>query len=186
MADERQKWLNKNVLDILSLFTYDYSRKIYAAEASKELNIAERTVSRKLNQASSSDLIRYRREGKNKIYFLDLSLEKTFHILMHLEAYKTIRFLTENPKIGLIIEKYDAKLIFGSYARFKKGSDLDVVFFDKQGISEDIIHEQITTKKKFKKALFNRATLALEIAKNHIILSDYEYFVRLFMEYYNG
>lgn len=185
MANISQNWQNMNLLDILTIFTYEYNKKKYSVQIAKKLNLPNRTVSRKLDIASKQGLIKYVREGKNKLYYLDLNLKKTFHLLIMLEAYKALKFKTKNPKLGLILEKYDSKILFGSHAEFNKGKDLDVVFFKEEKLYDVIIHPQITTKKEFKQKLMKKNVLAIEIAKKHIILSDYDYFVKLFIEHYN-
>lgn len=185
MANISQNWLDKGLLDILIIFTYNYKKKRYSTQIAKELNMPNRTVTRKLDIASKQNLIKYIREGKNKLYYLDLKQEKTFQILIMLESYKAIKYATKNPKISLMIEKYEPKIIFGSNAKFEKGKDLDIVFFKEQKLDDEYIHAQYTTKNEFKKQLIKKETLHLEIANKHIILSDYDYFVKLFIEHYN-
>lgn len=186
MTNMSQIWVDRGLLDILSIFTYDYGRMRYAREISGSMELPSKTVSRKLERADSMGLIKHTYQGKNKLYYLDLVMERTFHILMALESYKTMRFVSENRRIALILEKYPTKLVFGSFAKFKKGNDIDIVFFSKPDISEDIVHPQYTTKVDLRKRLSKKEALALEIADNHIILSDHEFFVRLFMEHYKN
>ena len=193
MANISQKWqgLDKGLIDILVIFTYGYNKKRYSLEISKKLGIPNRTVSRKLNKACQLGFLKYIREGRNRLYFLNLDLNFTFHLLLVLETYKAMKFLSENSKINLILEKFKTdKIIFGSYAKNKntKKSDLDIVFFDKVNLDNSFIeiHPQFSSKMEFRKALFKKNTLSLEIIENHIILSNYEWLIKLFMEYYNG
>ena len=185
MANISQNWLDKGLLDILIVFTYEYNKKRYSGEISKELNIPNRSVSRKLEHAEKQGLIKFVRSGKNKLYYLDLNLKKTFHLILMLESYKALKFAKFYTKTSTLLERFETKLIFGSCAKFQTGSDIDVVFFGKQIVNKDIIHAQYTTKQDFKRQLLKKNTLPIEIAKNHIILSDFEYFVKLFMDYYN-
>lgn len=185
MANISQNWLDKGVLDILLIFTYMYNKKRYSNQIAKALNLPNRTVSRKLDYASKQGLLKYIREGKNKLYYLDLNLEKTFQLLVILESYKALKFTSKDSKLASLLKKYDAELVFGSYAEFKEGNDVDVVFFNNQNITESIIHPQHTTKREFEKLLSKKDALAVEISNKHIILSDYDYFIRLFMEHYN-
>lgn len=186
MANISQNWLDKGLLDVLSVFTYKYEQKKYSKQIARELNLPNRTVSRKLDNASRQGLIKYVREGKNKLYYLDLNSKKTFQIIVMLESYKALKFAVKNPNLFMLLEKHEPKLIFGSYAEFKDGKDLDVVFFSTEEPDNDLIHAQLTNKKEFRKLLLKKETLLVEIANKHIILSDYDYFVSLFLEFYKG
>ena len=86
------------------------------------------------------------------------------------------------------------KIIFGSYAKNinTKDSDLDIILLSKEDkkINEIInkssieIHTQFSTKNELRKRLNDGDTLAIEIAKNHIILSNFDDLVKIFMEHY--
>ncbi|MFO8016826.1 MAG: helix-turn-helix domain-containing protein [Candidatus Woesearchaeota archaeon] len=187
-----QKWLNMDgaLMDILTVFTYDYSRQRYAIDIARKKGLPQRTVSRKLNQAQEKGLLKYTREGRNKMYFLDLNNPLARHLLVMLESYKALQFFSANPKTALYLERFSqGKIIFGSYARGKKGEDLDVVFLGGKaelGAAPVSVHPQYSTIRELKKKLKQDDALAWEIADNHILLSDFDALVRIFMEAYNG
>ena len=79
------------------------------------------------------NVIDFRREGKNKIFFLKKNLVSKTYILQA-ELHKLTKLLRHNPELSIIFEeilkKTDEKLIvlFGSYAKglAKKDSDMDI------------------------------------------------------------
>ncbi|MGM5482768.1 MAG: hypothetical protein ACQESF_04870 [Nanobdellota archaeon] len=193
LAYMRQEWLNldSDFLKLLVPFTSNYSQKKSSSDISKKMSIPKRTVSRKLKGAEELGLIKSITQGRNKFYYIDLLSAKAFYFLLFLETYKALEFFNSNPKIGFYLERVkNTKIIFGSYAKYGEGNDLDVVFFgrDKVDVSDSPvkIHQQKSTFNDFKKALTNKDSLAWEIADNHIILNEHEKFVRILLEAYNG
>ncbi len=195
MANMGQKRLelDNRMLEILSLFTYDYTKKRYASEIAKTNPYPQRTISRKLNKACELGILKYLKEGRNKLYYLDLNQAITFHILLMVESYKALDFKLKNPKLNLLLDNYNSdKIIFGSYAKsnFNKDSDIDVLFLTANEIdimkSSFVIHSQFSSFDNFKKKIIKKEVLALEIANNHIILSGYEKIIKLLMGVYGG
>ncbi|MFW6450432.1 MAG: helix-turn-helix domain-containing protein [Nanoarchaeota archaeon] len=193
LAYMRQNWLDfdSTSIKVFEAFTFNYAKEKSSAEISKQMSIPKRTVSRKLKEAEEKGLIKSITQGRNKFYYIDIGSLKAFYFLLFLETHKALEFCHLNPKISFYLERIKkTKIIFGSYAKYGRGNDLDVVFFGKDTIdvsdSPVEMHQQITTVKDFKKRLDKKDSLAWEIADNHIILNDHEKVVKILMEAYDG
>jgi len=197
MANISQKWLNE--LAVLKLFTSGYSAKLYASSIAKSMNLPQRTVARKLDNLAKMNLIKYRREGKNKLYYFDLDNRASIFILSIVEYNKALEFITNNPKIAIFLSEfaeYGDVLLFGSYAKgyATSESDIDILFIGRK--SKNItnlikkypfkVSIQYSSYQKFKDLLEKENALAKEIAVSHIIFSNSEAYVKLFAEHYNG
>lgn len=195
MTNISQKWLNMNgkELEILSLFANDYSLRIHESEIVKRLNIPQRTVSRKLNILAKRGFLRYLREGKNKIYFLDKDAPFLFQLLTLIESYKSVKFLLNNLKLAFLFNNIKCgAVIFGSYARNRPdlSSDLDIVFLCNRNKEIDNIisksqikiHAQFSSVENLKEKLDEKDALALEIEKSHVIINSFDALIKIFME----
>lgn len=187
-------WLIKE-FEILSVFGNEYNKRARESEIVKITKMPQRTVSRKLNLLAKNKIIDFVNEGKNKVYFLKKDNPLISQILMFIENYKTFSFLSKNERLSFIFERIkEPCIIFGSYAKGSrdKDSDIDLVIFsnNKKEIEKSIslapveIHLQFTSLGKFKEDLKNKNPLAIEIAKNHIIIYELDGLIKLFSEYY--
>ena len=200
MTNISQKWLNGidgTALAIARVFTQNYAKKMHGSDIAKRLCMPQKTVSRKLNRLCNLGVLKYVREGKNKLYFIDKESPFIFHFLVLVESYKAVKFLLGNQKISSILKDISCgKIIFGSYANDtkNKNSDLDIVFLCKKNrkVEEALgrfpvnVHAQFSTIQDLRKKLREKNTLALEIAENHIILDNLDEVIKLFMEYWYG
>ncbi|NWG09078.1 MAG: nucleotidyltransferase domain-containing protein [Nitrososphaerales archaeon] len=164
---------------ILFLLTGKYHLRGIA----RYLDISHSTVLRKLNVLLKENVLDYRKEGKNKVFFIKKNLEARNYVL-NAERYKLIKLIKKYPELGIIIEdilkKCKVKLIilFGSYAKFtaKKDSDIDIyVETRNRKIKEEIetVHSRISVK------IGNfdlDSSLIKEIIKNHVLLRGAEEF----------
>jgi predicted nucleotidyltransferase len=149
----------------------------------KQLERSHSTVLRRLNDLLKENVLDFRMEGKNKIFFIKKNLQAKTHIF-NAENYKLIKLLKKYPELSVIVEdvlkKCDEKLmvIFGSYAKFmaKRDSDIDLYVETRdRKIKEDLgsIHSKINTKI----GEFDlNSPLIKEIIKNHVILRGVEDF----------
>ena len=180
--------------DELSLFTKDYSTKITASKISRVLKIPQKTLSRKMNLLCDLGLLKFRREGRNKLYFLDLNDIHVKGLLTAVESHKAINFMLKNKKIVIMLNeltKISTVVIFGSYAKGTQTtvSDLDLLIFGEKKKVQEIIKKypfkvnfHISSFKEFKRLLKEKNTLALEIKENHILFNQVEIFVDLFIK----
>jgi len=184
--------ITENTLQILSLFTNEFSREYYIREVNKLLEISPRTAQLILEDLEDKGIIESKTRGKIKTYKINLS-EFTKKYLVFVEQYKAIAFLENNLMIKEIVEKITPNvkgigIIFGSYAKGieKKGSDLDIFVagnYNKEeikrvsknfGIDISIKCYPIKTFEKNK----NKDILLKEILKNHIVFVNAEQFIQ--------
>lgn len=150
---------------------------------SKTLKQPHSTILRKLNNLKKDNIVDFRKEGKNKIFFLKANLASHSYVLQT-EAYKLSNLLRKHPELEIIFEeilkKTDEKLIilFGSYAKGleKKDSDIDIYIETKnRNIKKSV--ESINSRINVKIGSFDtRSPLIKEIIKNHIIIRGIEVF----------
>ena len=148
-----------------------------------QLNQSHSTVLRRLNNLQKENALDYKREGKNKVFFIKKSLQAKNYAL-NAERYKLIKLLKSYPEVGIVIEDIIKKcrerliVLFGSYAKFnaKKDSDIDVYIETKiRKVKEDV--EMINSKISVKIGKFDLdSNLIKEIIKDHIILKGSEGF----------
>ena len=147
----------------------------------KELKTNQMMVSRKIKEMESENVVDYKQEGKNKVYFIKKNVIAKSHIL-NAENYKLAKLLRNYPLLESVTQEILKKcpnkiiLLFGSYAKFisKEESDIDVYIdtTDKK-IKENV--EQIHEKLSVKIGKFDKEDLLIkEIIKNHIIMQGGE------------
>jgi len=70
MANISQKWLNSidtATFEIAEVFTRGYSKKLHGSEIARLLNLPQRTIHRKLDSLCNLGVLKFSREGKNKL-----------------------------------------------------------------------------------------------------------------------
>ncbi|MBI3190607.1 nucleotidyltransferase domain-containing protein [archaeon] len=149
----------------------------------KQLNESHSTVLRKLDRLVKENALDYKKEGKNKVFFIRKNLQAKNYVF-NSERYKLIKLMKRYPELGIIIEellkknKGDLIVLFGSYAKFlaKHDSDIDVYIETRsRKIKEET--ESVHSKVKVKIGDFDPdSQLIKEIIKNHIILKGVEEF----------
>ena len=149
----------------------------------KELKTNQTTIARKLKELFEENVVDYKREGRNKVYFLKKSLE-AFQMILILENYKLIELLEKYPYLRRIIQtikqnkKIKLAIIFGSYTKgaVTRRSDIDI-FIETQNrrIKEEI--EDIDSRISVKIGNLGEKNLLVgEIIKDHIIIKGVEYY----------
>jgi len=153
----------------------------------KQLDQSHSTILRKLNKLVKENVLDFRIEGKNKVFFIKKNLQAKNYVF-NAERYKLIKLLKKYPELNIIIEEILKKskekliILFGSYAKFlaKRDSDIDIYIETKnRKIKEDI--ELIHSKIRIKIGYFDLdSALIKEIIKNHIVLKGVEeYYERI-------
>ncbi len=145
------------------------------------LNTNHMMVSRKVNELLKENVVDYKQEGKNKVYFLKKTIEARQYILMA-EQYKLLQFLKKYPNLRKIIEKIQKNkkiklaILFGSYAKgiAKKDSDIDIyIETTNRKIKQEL--EILDSKLNVKIGKYDRTSFLIkEIEKNHIIIKGME------------
>ena len=188
--------MTENTLQVLSLFTNDFSSEYYVREVAKLLKISPRTAQLILEELENKGVVISKHRGKIKNYKLFLS-EQTKRYLALAEQYKAISFFEDNHLIKEVIDKATLNisgiaLIFGSYAKGlqKKGSDLDIFVvgnYSKERIQNisDKYNIELSVKcyppEIFTEKL-SKDFLIKEVLKNHIIFLNAEQFVQLILQ----
>lgn len=149
----------------------------------KQLNESHSTVLRKLNRLAKDNVVDYKKEGRNKVFFLRKNLQAKNYIF-NAERYKMIRLLKKYPEMGIIIDdllkrcKENLIILFGSYAKFAASQESDIDIYvetaDKK-VKKEL--ESVNFKIKVKIGSFDtKSDLIKEIIKNHVILRGAEEF----------
>ena len=184
-------------LDILTIFTRNYSKKLHASEISRELKLPRKTVALKLEKFQRLNLLNYERVGKNKYFFFDLNNPVSASLLYLIESYKEVNFILNYPHLSNLFSELSLKyslVLFGSYSKgkAKEDSDIDLVLFGKENktIKEILgkysykVHVQYNSLELFRRRLNESWPLAKEIAKDHIFFGKKEEIISLLINYY--
>lgn len=149
----------------------------------KQLDASHSTVSRALNKLCKENIIDFKKEGKNKVFFIRKNLQAKNYVF-NAERYKLIRLIKQYPELSIIIDgilkNCEERLIilFGSYAKgtAKKDSDIDIYVETENRKIKDKV-ESLHSKIKAKVGLFDLDSMLIkEIMKNHVILKGAEEF----------
>ena len=153
----------------------------------KQLGVNHMLLFRKFRELYNENVFDYKKEWKNKVYFLKKTIEARAYLFMT-ENYKLIQLLRKYPNLRKIIEEIQSNLkiklavLFGSYAKdlAKKDSDVDIYIetTDKK-IKEEI--ERLSSKVNIKVGKYDKGNLLIkEIEKNHVIIKGVEIFYEKF------
>ena len=184
--------ITENSLQVLALFTNDFSREYYIREVEKLLKISPRTAQLVLEDLENRGIIESKMKGKIKAFKLN-PREFTERYLVFAEQYKAIAFLEKKLLIKEIIEKITPHIkgigiIFGSYAKGleKDGSDLDIFVAGNcntggiKTVSKNFgmeISVKCYPTKTFDKNMA-KDILIKEVLKNHVVFLNAEQFIR--------
>lgn len=188
--------ITENSLQVLSLFTNDFSAEYYVREVAKLQKVSPRTAQLILEDLEKKGVVISKYRGKIKNYKLFLS-EQTKRYLILTEQYKAISFFENNILIKEVIDKITLDingigLIFGSYAKGlqKKGSDLDLFVvgdYSKEHIKKvsKMYSVEINVKcypyEIFTEKL-SKDFLIKEVLKNHIIFQNAEQLIQITLQ----
>ncbi len=147
----------------------------------KLLNSNQTTIARKLKELLKANIVDYREEGRNKVFFLKKNLESK-QFIYSLENNKLLEILKKYPSLRTIIEnikenkKIRLAILFGSYAKglATKNSDIDIYIDTKDKKIKEQVGD-INSKINVKIGLYNQDSLLIkEIDKNHVIIKGVE------------
>jgi len=135
------------------------------------------TITRKVKVLVEENVLDYRIEGKNKVYFIKDSAEAKIQLSI-LEHLRLLHIIKKYPKIRFITQKIlqdkDIKLaiIFGSYARGTPTINSDVdIYIESEDIKIIQKLQEIDSKISIKNGIFDQENLLIrEIIQNHIII----------------
>ncbi|MBI2042767.1 nucleotidyltransferase domain-containing protein [Candidatus Pacearchaeota archaeon] len=173
---------NKNNLE-LEIILVLLRNRYHLREIARILNESHSTILRKINLMIKENILDYKLEGKNKIFFIKNNL-KAKNYVYSAEIYKLNKLLKKYPKLSAIFENIKKNssrgmiLLFGSYAKgiAKEGSDIDIYIETNDRKIKNklkILHSNLS----IKTGLFDiKSLLIKEIIKNHIVIRGLENF----------
>ena len=150
-------------------------------EIAKKIKTNPMMVNRKINLLSKENVVDFRQEGKNKIYFLKDSIESRSYLLIT-EQYKLLKILEKYPNLRSVFEKIQKNkkikiaILFGSYAKgiAKKESDIDV-YIETQDLGLKKELKRFDSKLSVKIGKYDKKNnLIKEIEKNHVLIKGVE------------
>ena len=170
-----QKDYKMEIVDMLG------KKESHVRELAKLIHLNHMTTLRKIRELKEMNIIDYRKEGKNNVYFIKPSLEARNFVLM-VEYYKLLKILEKHPHLRGIVDnimkndEIKLAILFGSYAKglAKKDSDIDIfIEGDDRNIRRRL--ELSNSKLSIKLGEFDvNNPLIKEIKKNHVILKGVE------------
>lgn len=161
----------------------------------KEMGINQMTVSRKIKGLLDCNVVDFREEGRNKVFFLKRTIEARQHAYMA-EHYKLARLVVGYPGIRKVVEglqdlSIGMVLLFGSYAKGNatNRSDIDI-YMESKDPKMKSVSESIDSRISAKLGAYDRGSLLIrEIEKDHVVLKGVEAFYeknRFFGQAENG
>ena len=149
----------------------------------KDLGISHTTVLRKLKGLLDGNVVDFRMEGRNRIYFLKKTLEARVHVSV-VEWYALGNLIEEAPHLRSVIrtiqERQDIPLavLFGSYAKGTADAKSDIDLYIETGDKEVKRElERYHSKLSVKIGHWDPENLLIqEIAKSHVIVKGVERF----------
>lgn len=181
---------------LISLYLGDYRKKYHLRNISRLSGIPLKTTQNILKNLESEKILKSETVGRNKYFMLNFGNIQTKLYLMQAEMFKTSLFLEKYPLIQPFakdIKKISAPIIvFGSFAKFRanKTSDFDLLIVSekKQDLPRHLLpcelHEVVLKDTLFFEGLQKKEALIIEILENHIILSNFSFFVNAMWDYY--
>jgi predicted nucleotidyltransferase len=173
--------IQKNVNYTYELLLCLLKKQMHGRELSKELKTSLTRTQSILNELRKMNVLDYKIEGKNHIYFIKKNLISK-SILINAENYKLVKLLLNYPFLEPIFEDLIEKsrcnliLLFGSYAKMipKKDSDIDI-YIETTKIKTKEEAQKIYDLLSIKIGTFNPENLLIkEIIKNHVIIKGAE------------
>lgn len=154
---------------------------LHTRALAKELNTNHVTVINKLESLMEENVVDFKQEGKNKVYFFKKSVEARNYVIMA-ELYKLNKVIRIYPALRKIIEaikrhsKIKLAILFGSYAKgiARRDSDIDIFIETRdRNLKKEL--QLLNSKLSVKIGNYNRANLLIrEIEKNHVIIKGVE------------
>lgn len=183
-------------LRILSLYLSDYSKSFHVREIAKLLNTNHVSLIPHLEILNKEQILEFKLIGKNKVYFLNKSNVLLNKYLTLVEEMKSLYLLKSNLFFRKLFSELVSEdlifILFGSYANntYNSKSDIDLlVIGDLKEKTKKLIlglgkiyskefHLISLSKEKFEALDINNPFL-IEVLKNHLILTETEYFTKI-------
>ena len=173
---------NKNDVEMEVILTL-IKNKIHLREIARSIKEPHSTVLRKINELVKENVIDYKTEGKNKIFFIKNNL-KAKNYVYSAEIYKLNKLLKKYLELSITFEDIKKRfpksmiVLFGSYARGNPKSDSDIdIYLETNDTKIKNKLKELNSKLNIKIGDFDINSLLIkEIIKNHIIIRGIEEF----------
>lgn len=185
-----------NFLDIIGIYLKDYRASFSGREIARLTNSSPQSTLSYLNKLFHKNILKIKKEGRNKIYSLNLKELNTQIFLAMVELKKSEEFLNIE-ELNIILERLlplaETTIVFGSFAkkRHKNDSDLDLIMLNvknKKMVLEFAetfpreINIEFVTWNQFKKSFLNNNYLSIEIKKDHLVYGNSLKLVQIYCE----
>lgn len=189
-ANISQKWL-----DLLIPYSNGYNASYSGAELARISKLPQRTVARHLKNLVNNNLLRFKKEGKNNKYYIDINDKKGKIFITLIEDYKAFLFLNNANIWHVVMELMDfgTVILFGSYAKgyATKDSDIDMMLIGKPSVKANLaarrfdkVNLHTLNLAKFVQLLRKKNTLAVEIVRSHVIFGQSDEFIDVCWRFY--
>ena len=176
----QNNYKDRNLEIILNLLR---KKENHIRSIAKDLDISHTTILRKADELVKENVLDYKKEGKNKVFFLKNTLKAKNYVYMS-ENYKTNKALKKYPELSIIMKeiannvKSNLIILFGSYAKFNAKTDSDIdIFIETKDTKLKEKLKQISKRINLKTGKFDlNNNLIKEIIKDHIIIKGVEIF----------
>lgn len=171
---------NELLFDILDLLRKEH---FHVRALAERLNTNHISILRALKTLYGDNIVDYRIEGKNKVYFLrDVLVARKK--LLSLEQYKFEKLVKKYPYLNPLISDvldltgHKVVILFGSFAKFKANKESDVdIYIETQDRELRKKIMAIDSRLSIKIGKFDKSTaLGNEIIKDHVVLKGAEEF----------
>ena len=173
---------NKNNLE-LEIILVLLRNKTHLREIARILKESHSTILRKINELVKENILDYKREGKNKTFFIKYNL-KAKNYVYSAEIHKLNKLLKKHSELSIIFEDIKKNfprgmiILFGSYTKgnTKEDSDIDIYLETDDNKLKNKLKE-LNSKLSIKIGKFDTQSLLIkEIIKNHVIIRGLEDF----------
>lgn len=157
--------------------------KLHVRAIAKKLKVNHVTVMNRLEELMRENVLDFKQEGKNKVYFLKKTVEARSYVIMA-ECYKLNMTLKMYPELRNIVKaiqkhsKIKLSLLFGSYAKreVREDSDIDIFIETKdRKLKKEL--ELLNSRLSVKIGNYDRSNKVIrEIEKDHVIIKGVELF----------
>ena len=172
------------IFQIVSLLLME---KLHARAIARKLKTNHMAISRNIRLLVRENVADFKKEGRNKVYFIKKSIEaKNYACMAEISRLNTL--LKKYPELRRIVvqiqqnKNIELAVLFGSYANgtATKTSDIDIFIETKnRKLKEDV--EKIDSKLSVKIGLYDKESLLIkEIEKTHVIIKGVETYYEKF------
>lgn len=178
---EHKSYINKQRDYSLEIINYLTKEKGHVRALARTLKTNPMTISRKISDLVNGNILDFKQEGKNKVFFIKKTIEARAFAISS-ESYKLIKLIEKHSGLRSIIEKIQKDkriklaVLFGSYAKSMETIDSDIDIYietEDRNIRKEL--SMLNSKLSIKIGKYKKENeLIREIEKNHVIIKGIE------------